>query len=92
MVDLSDSPSAGVPNNTTFPPNLSSITTSAVASAAPTDATAIKLCPQACPSPVKASIHKKNIQSISPQSAQLIHTTTQSPRGPRKKITHHTQH
>jgi hypothetical protein len=51
-----DSPSAGVPNKTTFPPKPLSIKTPAVANAAPTDATAIKLCPQACPSPVRASV------------------------------------
>jgi hypothetical protein len=50
-----DLPSAGVPNRTTLPPRLCFLITSAAASAAPTDATAIKLCPQACPSPVKAS-------------------------------------
>ena len=66
MIGLKDSPSAGVPNNTTFPPNLSSIITSTVASAAPTDATAIKLCPQACPSPVKASIQSKIFSPSAP--------------------------
>jgi hypothetical protein len=61
-------PSAGVPNKITFPPNLFFIITSAAASAAPTDATAIKLCPQACPSPVKASTsqsaHQPHLSTI----------------------------
>ena len=48
-------PSAGVPKSTTFPPRFSLCNTSAVASAAATDDTAIRLCPQACPSPLSAS-------------------------------------
>lgn len=54
-------PSAGVPKSTTFPPRPSLCITSAVANAAATDDTAIRLCPQACPSPLSASVLQRQL-------------------------------
>lgn len=47
--------SAGVPNSTTFPAMLCFCITCFVARAADMDAMAIRLCPQACPIPGRAS-------------------------------------
>lgn len=79
------SPSAGVPNNTTLPPKLSFLTTSAAASAAPSEATAIKLCPQACPRPGRASVSAV-------VSHQSIHAIENIRLRSRSQLTHHTQH